>query len=575
MPIDREFLIRQATVFVLAALVAAFLSYALFIRKPPPIPGDALALVHPRFHTARAMADLRALVEECPARVTGSEGGRCAARLIESRFREAGLATSTQQLPLWLRGKQVEGTNVLARIPGTSSPTLLLMAHYDAPPNGGDAASDNGTGVAALLELARVFSQEKPARTIILAATDAGFWSALGAVALAREKAWEDFSGQGESAPYAALSLDHLPPGTAGLIALQAGSPSGAHAPVWIRARVAEAIASGGLRVRHEGLLPQIASRAVPHTSQDQGPMLGRGIPAVNLAALPAPGERARPAPSAGENGAGDIRPGALLQFGSAAELAARGLLMARVTGSPDAITLSPSGDLPRETLRWMAALLFLPLAVLVLDALRRRKGAFRATLLDAAQAAAWTLPLLLALLALRLCVRLEMLPRFSGFPAALRDPLLTAWAPLPMAAVAATIILGALAAAALSPRTGREAGFVLLLGASIWAWTLNDLSAALFLGPAAWAWPWIGAGGGKRGRWLDALLLFIGVAPLAALLCVAGARLLLGPWILWYGPLLAGYGVLGLPAACATALAFAAAVAFSRSASDRRLASG
>ena len=75
--------------------------------------------------------------------------------------------------------------NVLGRLPGKTKPdeTLLYSAHWDhfgvrPPGTGGDrilnGAVDNGTGVAALLELGRLFgSAPKTARSIVFMATTA------------------------------------------------------------------------------------------------------------------------------------------------------------------------------------------------------------------------------------------------------------------------------------------------------------------------------------------------------------------------------------------------------------------
>ena len=79
----------------------------------------------------------------------------------------------------------VVSKNVLGRLPGTTKPdeTLIYSAHWDhfgvRPPDaGGDrilnGAVDNGTGVAALLELGRLFgSAPRTARSIVFMATTA------------------------------------------------------------------------------------------------------------------------------------------------------------------------------------------------------------------------------------------------------------------------------------------------------------------------------------------------------------------------------------------------------------------
>ena len=62
-----------------------------------------------------------------------------------------------------------DGVNIVGRIEGRdpSAAAVLVTAHYDTVP-GSPGADDNGSGVAALLELARVFGRERPAVPIEL-----------------------------------------------------------------------------------------------------------------------------------------------------------------------------------------------------------------------------------------------------------------------------------------------------------------------------------------------------------------------------------------------------------------------
>lgn len=88
---------------------------------------------------------------------------------------------------------QVQSRNVLARLPGASRPdeTIMYGAHWDGfgvgkPDAEGDtiynAAVDNATGVAALLELARVFAGgPRPERSVLFASWTAEEAGLLGA----------------------------------------------------------------------------------------------------------------------------------------------------------------------------------------------------------------------------------------------------------------------------------------------------------------------------------------------------------------------------------------------------------
>lgn len=66
------------------------------------------------------------------------------------------------------------------------SPPILIGAHYDAVP-GTPGADDNGTGVAALLELARIFAAEPIKYPIRLVAFDMEEYGLLGSEAYANE----------------------------------------------------------------------------------------------------------------------------------------------------------------------------------------------------------------------------------------------------------------------------------------------------------------------------------------------------------------------------------------------------
>lgn len=83
--------------------------------------------------------------------------------------------------------------NVMARIPGSgSSAAVALVAHYDSVPHG-PGASDDGAGVAAILEAARAIQAEPQLRNdIILLLTDGEEIGLMGAQAFVNQHAWMD-----------------------------------------------------------------------------------------------------------------------------------------------------------------------------------------------------------------------------------------------------------------------------------------------------------------------------------------------------------------------------------------------
>ncbi len=88
---------------------------------------------------------------------------RQAADYIATRFREAGL--EVREEPYRVDDKEV--VNLAVEVKGAIHPDEIVVigAHYDTVP-GSPGANDKGSGVAALLELARLFAHKKPERTV-------------------------------------------------------------------------------------------------------------------------------------------------------------------------------------------------------------------------------------------------------------------------------------------------------------------------------------------------------------------------------------------------------------------------
>jgi len=84
-----------------------------------------------------------------------------AAGYIEQALRNAGFSTARQTF----EAEGVDCANVEATLAGESSDIVIVGAHYDSV-IGSPGADDNGSGMAALLALARAFAKQKPARTL-------------------------------------------------------------------------------------------------------------------------------------------------------------------------------------------------------------------------------------------------------------------------------------------------------------------------------------------------------------------------------------------------------------------------
>lgn len=118
---------------------------------------DALAPLH-----AELSADVKRLAGEIGERnLQHYEELRAAADFIEESLIKAGYHPRRD-------GYVVEGKiceNIEAEIPGTGNEIVVIGAHYDSV-LGSPGANDNGSGVAALLALARRFAGSRGARTL-------------------------------------------------------------------------------------------------------------------------------------------------------------------------------------------------------------------------------------------------------------------------------------------------------------------------------------------------------------------------------------------------------------------------
>lgn len=149
------------------------------------------------FDAAAAANHLRFIA--CKARPLGSEHHRAVREYLVAHFRSLGCETEVQDTRIssrrLLHGLPIRVKNVIARLRGTvgGSKAVALAAHYDSTPLNAAAsrgAGDDGAAVAALLEVARVLSLERPKNDVIFLITDGEELGLLGARAFVDEHPW-------------------------------------------------------------------------------------------------------------------------------------------------------------------------------------------------------------------------------------------------------------------------------------------------------------------------------------------------------------------------------------------------
>lgn len=172
----------------LLVLVAAAAGSVLGVRPPDPLPEDAPA---EQFSAARAQVHLERIA--AAPRPTGSPDTAEVRSYLEAELAGLGLRTQSQETvgstgvdQQYFAAAPVH--NVVAVLPGTD-PTgrVFLIAHHDTQPLT-PGASDDGAGVAALLETARALAQgPRPRNDVVLVLTDAEENFLLGAEAFVNQ----------------------------------------------------------------------------------------------------------------------------------------------------------------------------------------------------------------------------------------------------------------------------------------------------------------------------------------------------------------------------------------------------
>jgi aminopeptidase YwaD len=119
----------------------------------------ARALRVGHFDEDRAMRHVRRLARGIGVRVRGTEGERRGARYVARRFRSYGYKVFVQRFEVDGRTSR----NVVARWPGGKRYPVVIGGHIDTVA-GSPGGNDNASGVAIVLEVARLVAGKKPAR---------------------------------------------------------------------------------------------------------------------------------------------------------------------------------------------------------------------------------------------------------------------------------------------------------------------------------------------------------------------------------------------------------------------------
>ena len=200
--------VALAALIFLAALAAAAV---LLVQPPRAVPAGA---PEGEFSSGRAMRHVREIARS--PHPTGSAEIERVRGYVMEELRRLGAAPEIQAAEVVKLSRGVgwpaaagRVQNIVARLPGTAnSRALMLAAHYDSVPTA-PGATDDGAGVAALLETLRALKTAGPLRNdLIILVTDAEELGLIGAHAFADEHPWMrdvgvvlNFEGRGAGGP--------------------------------------------------------------------------------------------------------------------------------------------------------------------------------------------------------------------------------------------------------------------------------------------------------------------------------------------------------------------------------------
>ena len=166
------------------------------LHPPNVVPASA---PHKEFSADRAMEHLPALSNK--PHPVGSEEHAHVGEYIRGQLSILGLTPELQ--------KTTDLTNIVARLKGTSGgKAVLLVAHYDTVPSS-PGASDNGSGVAMMLEILRALKAGSPfSHDVMFLFSDGEEIGLLGAKAFVYQHQWAkeiavvlNFEARGNSGP--------------------------------------------------------------------------------------------------------------------------------------------------------------------------------------------------------------------------------------------------------------------------------------------------------------------------------------------------------------------------------------
>jgi hypothetical protein len=126
------------------------------------------------------------------SRVAGSQGEAQTAQYISAVFKAVGYSPETQPFTAEAGNQTITSANVVAEKKGASTQEIIVGAHYDCT-GAGKGADDNASGVAVMLEVAKLVQKVQTPYTIRFIAFGAEESGLLGSLAYLNQMSQQEF----------------------------------------------------------------------------------------------------------------------------------------------------------------------------------------------------------------------------------------------------------------------------------------------------------------------------------------------------------------------------------------------
>lgn len=207
-------MLKKNSSLISIAIILGFLAFIFVTMMPFSIENESESPTE--FSTKRAFKQVEAIAQK--PHFVGSQNHEVVALHLQNELKRLRLQTSVQEgytlsNSLGSRGVLVYSKNILARIKGNASNTkaILLLSHYDSAPHSySKGASDDGSGVATILESVRAFLKKNKTHKndIIILFSDGEELGLSGAELFVQKHPWAkevglvlNFEARGSSGP--------------------------------------------------------------------------------------------------------------------------------------------------------------------------------------------------------------------------------------------------------------------------------------------------------------------------------------------------------------------------------------